>query len=390
MLELVRIAATVCLAFVSFAWAADAADAQASARVGADSVMFGGRLRVDQPVAGDLIAAGGQLDLDAPVAGGAMLAGGKLRVTARIAEAVYAAGGQVTLDAPIGRHMRVAGGQVELGPQATVGGNVTVFGGQVTLRGAVNGAVTVAGGRVLIDGPVAGDVVSHAGRLTLGPNARLAGKLSFRSGDALERDPSAQVTGAIERQTMPLSDVGGAASSAQLGPASGEDRGWDRRAREWAAPGLWTVGLMLLAAVLVVVLPATSARVAQAVRTRFGWSVLLGFIALVCIPVSALLLALTIVGIPLALVAVLLYPALLLLGYTGASLALGQWALLRARPAAAAQRGWRIVAAVAAVFVLALLGSVPYVGGLVALLAMLAGVGAMLLLLTPERRLRSL
>jgi hypothetical protein len=47
--------------------------------------------------------------------------------------------------------------------------------------------------------------------------------------------------------------------------------------------------------------------------------------------------------------------------------------------------GWRILSAVAAVAVLALLGSVPFVGGFVALLAVLAGIGAIALLFAPRK-----
>lgn len=355
---------------------ADAAQPAAPRRVGSDTFVFGGSVRIDQPVPGDLIAAGGNIDVDAPVAGDAMLAGGNLRVTAKVEHSIYAGGGRLLLDAPIGRNLRVGGGQVDVGPMATVAGNVTVGGGQVSLRGAVNGSVTASGGRVLIDGPVDGDVVSNAGRLTLGPNARLAGTLRYRSGDELVRDPAAQVAGAIEQ--LPLSG-GSGASVAQ------RESGWRVHAYRAGGSWWWTLGLMAIAAVLVAVLPVTSQRVADGLRSNWAWSLLWGFVALVCIPIAALILAITIVGIPLALLTVLLYLTLLLLGYVGSAVAVGQWALARFKADAAGRIGWRIGAAMAAVLVLALLGRLPFVGGLVALLAVLAGIGGVVLLLAPRR-----
>ncbi len=355
---------------------ADEAKPAAERSFGSDTFVFGGSVRIDKPVPGDLIAAGGNVDVDAPVAGDAVLAGGNLRITATVGQDVYAAGGRLILDAPIGRNLRVAGGQVEVGTMATVAGNVTVGGGRVTLRGPVKGSVQVGGGRVLIDAPVQGDVNSAAGHLTLGPNARLAGKLRYRSGDELERDPAAQVAGAIEALPLP----GRAASS-----AAARERGLGAHARRVGPWWLWTAGLMALAALLVGTLPVSSQRVADVLRTRFGWSLLWGFIALVCIPVAVLILLISIVGIPLALLALLLYAALLLLGYVASGVALGQWALVRIKADAAGRRGWRIGSAMVAVLVLALLGSVPFVGGFVALLAVLAGIGATLLLFAPRR-----
>jgi len=356
---------------------ASAEDAQPAAPrpVGSDTLVFGGSVRIDQPVPGDLIAAGGNVDVDAPVAGDAMLAGGNLRVTAKVERSVYAGGGRLTLDAPIGRNLRVGGGQVDVGPMATVGGNVTVGAGQVSLRGTVMGSVTASGGRVLIDGPVDGDVVSNAGRLTLGPNARLAGALRYRSGDELVRDPAAQVAGAIEQLAL---SGGGDASGAQ------RESGWRARAHRAGPSWWWTLGLMVIAATLVAVLPVTSQRVADGLRSRWAWALLWGFVALVCIPIAALMLVITIVGIPLALLVVLLYLALLLLGYVGSAVALGQWTLVRFKADAAGRIGWRIASAMAAVLALALLGRVPFVGGLVALLAVLAGIGGVVLLIAPR------
>ena len=344
-------------------------------RVGADTYVFGGSVRIDQPVAGDLIAAGGNVDVDAPVAGDALLAGGNLRITAKVEQSVHAGGGRLILDAPIGRNLRVGGGQVEIGPLAAIGGNVTVGGGQVTLRGPIKGNVTVGGGRVLIDGVVEGDVSAYGGSLSLGPNARLAGKLRYRSGDELVRDPAATVAGAVERLATPGRR---AAAPAQ------RDTGRDDHAPRAGVSWLWTAGLMAIAALLVAALPVTSMRVAEGLRTRLGWSLLWGFIALVCIPVAALILAVSIIGIPVALLALLLYIALLLVGYVGSAIGLGQWALARLRAEAAQRTGWRITAAMTAVLLLALLGSVPFLGGFVALLAVAAGIGAIALLLAPR------
>jgi hypothetical protein len=354
-------------------------NAASTRQLGSDTFMAGSSLRLDTPVLGDLIAAGGNVDVDAPVAGDAVLAGGNVRVTAKVEQDVYAAGGRLILDAPIGHNLRMAGGQIDMGPMAEVGGNVTVGGGRVTLRGPVKGALHVAGGRVLIDAPVAGDVESTAGHLTLGPNARLGGKLRYRSGDELTRDPAAQVAGTVEHVPMP-----GRTASER---AERAERAWDRVSSDrMVGPGwFWTIGLMAIAALLVGALPVTSQRVAEAVWTRPGWSLLWGFVALVCIPVAILILMISIIGIPLALLALLLYGVLLLVGYVGSGVALGQWALARFKADASAGKGWRIASAMAAVFMLALLGRVPFLGGFVALAAVLVGIGAIALLFAPDR-----
>lgn len=367
-----------CVALLAVAASPGAADSEVAAHdLGNDHFVFGCPVRVDKPVGGDLIAAGCSIDVDAPVAGDAVAAAGNLRISAPVAQNVYSAAGRLVIDAAVGRNLRIAGGQVELGAKGSVAGNVTAAGGQVLLRGPVKGAVSVSGGRVTIDAPVDGDVESNAGRLTLGPNARIGGALRYRSSEGLERDPAAQVRGAVERLPTPV--LGGAS-------AAGAGNVREHARERWIGLGwFWTLGLMALAAALVAALPVSSRRVAEAWRARFGWSLLWGFVALVCIPAAALILLISVVGIPIGLLAILLYGALLLVGYVASGIALGQWGLSRWRAEALERKGWRIGSALAAVLVLALLGSVPFIGGFVALVAIVAGIGAIVQLLTTPK-----
>mgnify|MGYP001470730530 CR=1 FL=1 len=351
--------------------------ATAERRVGGDLFIGGGSIAVHEAVPGDLFGGGGSIDVGATGAGDAGLVGGKLRLGADIGRNAYAAGGQVNLVGKVGGNARLAGGQVDLGPKSDVAGNVSVAGGQVRLGGSIKGHVQAAGGRLTIDGPVGGDVTATSGRIVLGPNARIAGKLRHRSGEPIERDAAAEVAGGVE-VLMPVLRRGDKAGAAPPPPPS-EERGWR------GPVGTWTIGLMLLAAFLVALLPAVSQRVARSWRERFGWSLLAGFALLVCVPVATLLFAITIIGLPVALALVAAYFALMPVAYVATAIAAGDWALQRWQAAKSAMPWWRIGAACAAVLLLALLGAVPWLGGLVALTALVAGLGAIVLQFTPMR-----
>jgi cytoskeletal protein CcmA (bactofilin family) len=358
-----------CLLWAAAVVAAAAAHARED-RVGADVFIGGGSVTVHEPAGGDLFAAGGAVDVDAAVGGDAVVAGGKVRIGGDVGQSVYAAGGQANVNGKVGRNLRVAGGQVELGPKAEVSGNVSVAGGQVRLYGAVRGHVQAAGGRVLIDAPVDGDVLATSGHVELGPRARIGGKLRYRSGEALHRDPAAQVSGGIE-QIAPVWGGDAASRPAPEPPARGHGVG--------AIGWIWTAGLVVLAAVWLVLAPGVSARLSRALREHTGVSMLLGFVWLVCVPVLALLLLLTIIGIPLALFVAALYLAVLPLAYVAAAVGLGDWALTRWQAARAAMWGWRLGAAALALALLNALGQVPWLGALLGFAVLLAGLGAMLL-----------
>ena len=132
---------------------------------------------------------------------------------------------------------------------------------------------------------------------------------------------------------------------------------------------------MLMAALLAAALPAASAKMAEELRSHPALALLWGLLTLVCIPVAAILLLITIIGIPLALLAILLFFALLLVGHVVAAASLADLALRRYKPEASARIAWRAGAAIVAALALALLARIPVLGGLIALVAMLLGVG---------------
>lgn len=358
---------------------ADAADRPAASwgdadrsvhRQGGDVFLAGGTPSIVEPVAGDLFIAGGSMDVEAPVAGDVFAIGGRLQVTGEVGQSLHVLGGQIDVRSRIGRNLRVAGGQLELSAPGRVVGNVSALGGQLRLRGPVQGHLMVAGGRVLIDGPVAGDVTATSGELTLGPNARIGGRLSYRSSEALRADPAAVVAGGIER--LPL-------------PTARDDGHWDRD-HPGPGPGVpggigaaWTVGLMVLAGALLAALPGALAATSRTARARGGASLLLGFALVVCVPVAALVLLVTIVGIPLALFGLALYLAALPLAYVVGAVGIGDCALARWQAARAAHRGWRFAAACLVLLVLALTGWVPFVGWVAGGLVLLLGLGAIVL-----------
>ena len=144
---------------------------------------------------------------------------------------------------------------------------------------------------------------------------------------------------------------------------------------------IWATGLMLLAAVLGAALPGWYERVQQALRRRPGVSALAGLVAIACMPVAAILLFVTVIGVPLGLLTMLVFPALMVVGYVSTCVAAGRMALARWRPAQQASRGWQALAAALSMLVLSLAASVPWVGAVVALAVLLLGVGAVLLAL---------
>jgi cytoskeletal protein CcmA (bactofilin family) len=265
-------------------------------------------------------------------------------------------GGNVAVSAPVTGKVKLVGGKVTIASGAVMSSDVSVAGGDVKVDGAIGGTLRAAGGHVWINGPVAGGASIAAGKLDLGPDARIQGTLKFR-GEELRRDPAAQVVGGIEQDFT-------SSHWHERTPMERFAHGW-----------FWTAGLMVLAALIAAALPGPSNRLASELREHPGVTMLLGLVALTTIPVAAVLFMITIIGIPIGVIAILLYVVLLLTGYVWLAVVAGGMLLDRVKPEVAALAGWRAGMAVLAMLVIALLVRVPYVGGLAHLVALVLGVG---------------
>lgn len=128
---------------------------------------------------------------------------------------------------------------------------------------------------------------------------------------------------------------------------------------------------LLLGAILLVLFPRFSMRVADDVESRplrsGGW----GIVGLVGIPIVLVLLAITIVGIPLALLGFVLYMLALWTGVVYGEFATGRYLAGRFDN----ENKW--VGLLGGILLFSLLGLVPIVGGLPVLLALLVGLGAL-------------
>jgi hypothetical protein len=337
---------------------------------GPDRFAAGPALTIERQVPGDLFAAGGTIDVDEAVLGDAAIAGGTVRVGAPVGQDLYLAGGRLNLAAPVARNARIAGGNVQIGRKARIAGNASVAGGEIRIEAPIGGYLQVGAGHVYLDATVAGDVRVAAGSVELGPNARVLGSLSYASREELQKSPQAQVQGGIARIPLPERDREARKAGRQAGHAF-----------RW----IWSAGLVVLAAVLTALLPNLGLGAAATLRTRWPWSLLAGFVALVCIPVAIVIAMATVVGIPLGLAALALYLALPILGYATSGIAAGLAVLQRWQPARASQGGMRVLFAALGMLAVVLLASIPWMGGLVVVVAMLLGVGVLLQQLSRSR-----
>jgi hypothetical protein len=136
------------------------------------------------------------------------------------------------------------------------------------------------------------------------------------------------------------------------------------------------VGLFLAAALFLVMFPNFATGAAAVVGRKPLQSLGLGLAFVACVPFLGVVLLITVIGIPLALLLVPIYLLLLFLGWATVALFVAQRGLDTLRPGRPATMPARLLALFLALVALWLLRQIPLVGGLIAFVALLAGIGA--------------
>jgi hypothetical protein len=209
----------------------------------------------------------------------------------------------------------------------------------------------------MITGTVEGDVTVFRGQVRLASSARVGGDLAAR---APVVDPGATVAGQVK--SAPVLDV---------------SRSFRRVARFalWLAYSLST---LMLGAILIWLAPRGLDAIFRVTRSSVGPSVGWGLAVLFGLPLAAILILVTVVGIPLGLELLLALALILTIGYTASVWFLGR---LIVRPP-----GGRFLAFLAGWAILRAVALVPVLGGLLWTAATVFGLGAIVVAMWRSRR----
>lgn len=330
------------------------------------AVLTGQRVTLAGKVHGDAVAAGRHVVIRGTVSGDLYVAGEEVEILGAVEGNVHAAAGTLRLESRVGRSAWLAGRQVTLTPEATIAGDLAGGAEQLRIEGTVGRDADVGVRELYVSGSVGRHLSAWTEGGRVDGTARVGGDLHGRvpREGALRIAEGASIAGARDVTVHP-----------EMAAQHHESRaGWN----------LFRGFFGLLAALLIALLalrlapgaiPASPRDVAEVGR----W-VGVGFILLVTVPAACLFVALTLFGIPLALMAFGAYLAACYLASVAVAVLLGRRII---RPGAGAGRflgatalGWT------ALFVV---GLVPILGAAVRFLALLVGLGALYATLRARR-----
>lgn len=234
-------------------------------------------------------------------------------------------------------------------------GSLTTFGGTTVVQGEVTGDVVAFAGSVIINGQVDGNVNLYGGNLTLQNSAHIDGDIHVCGGQWIEGADS-QFHGTVFECTKSV-------TSLLAGDGSPGSRFW--QVFTWVA----------LALLLTVLLPEHVMLVRATVNSKWRRSFVLGLLTILLTPAVLSVLIALIIPIPLAIIVAIGLIAAWALGTVAVGWLIGEYLVHMIAP----HYSSRSIQVVVGSAVLALAGTLPYIGWIISIGAGLLGLGAVFL-----------
>lgn len=319
-----------------------------------------GKVIIDGTVNGDVYVFGGDIEVNGKVNGDLIAAGGNISVRGEVTQDIRAAGGNLDISGKVGRNLSISGGSLKLGGNDPINGSVWVAGGSVSVRKPVQKDAHVASGSLYADSSITGTLDGYLGNFSAGKNLKIGGDLNYRAEQPVSLPPEASVSGKINFTPSP-SEV---TDQRFIGSLS-------RGAFYFSLYA--NLALFLIGWLLWYLLPKFSRSAVDNISKRTLMSALVGLITLATTPFLFIILLITVVGIPLALLLVLDVLITSFVAQIYAASWLGQ--------ALTIKFGYDYtppISLLIGLLVLFILSLIPVVNAIAGLLVLLIGLGALL------------
>lgn len=320
-------------------------------------IVFGDSISIDGTVTGDLIAFARQVSIRGTVKGSVFSFARRIDVDGIVEGSISGFGQMVQTNGQVARNLYAFGQTIAVGKSGNVAQDAMMFGSEEVIDGTVGRDAATFGATTDVRGTVGRDLVSHNERVSLAGNAHVGRNLTafVRRGENVRIDSAATIGGKRDIQIRVV-----------------PNKYMTLSFYVWQA--IWLAAAFITGLILFSLVPAfgrVSLDTARALLTAGG----VGFLGLVATPIAAVILCITIIGLPIGLVGV----ALWLIGLYLSKIVIAQFlgrALMRGQGERDPSMALGLLVGLVLIFVAV---NLPYIGGVINFLLIILGLGAILI-----------
>lgn len=329
-----------------------------------DVAMFGTVLRIEGTVNGDVFAFGDTVFVTGTINGNLITAASHIEINGPVNGTVFSAGDDVFVNSRVGRSLVAVGSDVVIDKGSEIGHSVLAAGDRVHVNGTVGRGMTIGANVLGIQGKAGKELRAYVSQMRIESGAVIEGPVNYTS------DKEAFI-----------------ASDAKTGPVdyTYARLEWDHSTTFWT--GKWWKAISFISflgfgLILLALFPNLRRSFPQLVLEKPWQLPLTGFVSLIAIPISLVILILTVIGIPFSLMGWLAFPVLIYFGQVLVAYAVGK--LLGDYVPQMQNWSWPVLFLVGALLT-TIAVELPYIGWVMGFASLLYGLGGALWLLYNRR-----
>lgn len=293
-----------------------------------DLYIIAGTVVINAPVYGDVIIMGGDVTINDSVTADVMIAGGKVNINGHVGDDIRCLGGRVSIAGYAGGDIVAAGGIITTTSKSSAA-SIIATGGNLTFMGEVRESLTASASNIMLDGMVNGNIVLKGGTIIV--KGVVTGKASLAASKDIKILKGARIGRSIKYWLpleRPLEVPPGVMTGKPVYTSllSITHSRWYFLGASTFLGLLWYLGM---AFILILLLQYFFSGTLKTSGIKFHSnpvrSFLTGAAYFVCVPLGAVLLLLTIIGLPLTVLILFFYAFSLLLATIISSVVIVNW-----------------------------------------------------------------
>ncbi|HEY9207265.1 MAG TPA: hypothetical protein VIO58_15250 [Candidatus Methanoperedens sp.] len=325
----------------------------------------------DEIVNDDIYFAGSSVIVDGTINGDLVTAGGKITVTGTVKGGITAVGGSITINGNVTNDIRAAGGEVRIG--GDVGDNVLVFTGNLILdkNARIARDLTLGAGNAIIDGTVNGNINGGVSNLEI--RGATKGNVTVEIENNIKVSPGATIGGNLEYTAPHQGEISGMVSGKTTykeTPVKKEDL--MSKIRGEVIGYFW---FLLIGIISLMLAPELTQKISDNVSARPLKNLIWGLLFLIITPIVAILLLITIIGIPLSLILLAVYIIFLYISRIYVGFWIGQYVLKKLKK----ETKFKVLTMALGLLIAVIVVNLPIIGIFVHFIILLLGLGTIVL-----------
>lgn len=347
-----------------------------SVYVGKDEVIEGNlyaavsSLTIEGKVTGDVICAGQTINITGEVAGDVICAGQSVNISGNIGGNARLAGQTINFNGRAERNAMIAGASIITSASSSIGWDLLILGNSFELMGNIGRDLYGSAAKVNLAGQIGKNVDLNfewqkngpANHLVIAGTAKVNGQVKYKSSKDAAIDSEAGIKGEIIHNF----------------PDQAARKSDFNKLAWWWGKLISVFSALVIGLVLISFWREQIIKITDLMLNKTGPALGWGILALLLTPLIVIILLITIIGLPLAFILLALWLIALYAGKILAGILIGRSLIGNFRPA---QKDSLILAMIAGIIISYLIFSLPLIGWPISFLAMIWGLGGIILAL---------